>query len=466
MRLPDRLRTTSFRLGVGYAVFFLVSVLAIFGAVYMAARSEVAAVIRSTIAEDLERLLGAEAAKGGAALRAAVAERTMAAATDQFYLLLDAGGGVIAGNLPGELWREGWSEQKPKPKLIASSEALREASDTNYEHKVHLFSLGLVLPDGERLMIARNSYLLGEFQEIVLDALKWGSGLTALLALIGGFAVSSGPTRRVDAIAATMRTIAGGRFDQRLPVLGRGDELDRLSSDINRMLERVEALMESLKQVSDDIAHDLRTPLARLRQRLDGAARQAGDVRVLQEAVADATAEADTIIETFNALLRIAQIEAGARRSRFARLDLGQLLTQLHDIYDTVAEDAGLRFELVVADDLSVDGDRDLLQQLFANLIENALTHAATATRLTLRASRAGGTIEAELADDGLGVPDGEHARIFRRLYRQDRSRTTPGNGLGLAMAAAIADLHEARIEALGNDPGLLIRVAFPTPAD
>lgn len=463
MRLPDQFRSTSFRLGTFYAGLFLLSVMAILGTIYLAATAEVAGIVRLSVVEDMDTFREAFQTGGGDGLHALVEDRVKGASDEHFYLLTDGSGAEIAGNVPPGVWRSGWSEWKVDGATVAASPALADAAAKNSDREVRLFALGETLGPFH-VLAARNSHVLDETQEIILAGLLWGSLVTSLLALGGGYVVSIGPTRRVDAIAAAMRIVSDGRFDKRLPVSGRRDELDRLSSDINGMLSRIEVLMSSLKQVSTDIAHDLRTPLARMRQRLEGAQRDAASPIDLREAIDSAVVETDSIIETFNALLRIAQIEAGARKAKFRRIDLSQLLSEIHDVFETVAEESGHRLELAVSPGQVIEGDRDLLQQLFANLVENAITHvpAPAAIRLAAHAAEPSGVV-VEVSDDGPGVPAEERERIFRRLYRLDRSRTTPGNGLGLALAAAIVELHGGTIEARDGDPGLTIRVAFPT---
>lgn len=322
-------------------------------------------------------------------------------------------------------------------------------------------SEGLIL-NGFRVMSGRNSHILDETQEIILASLFWGCVATTLLALIGGYIISIGPSRRVDEIAATTRRIVSGRLDLRLPVSRRRDELDRLAGDINAMLARIEILMSSLKQVSTDIAHDLRTPLARLRQRLDTVRRRTRDPKEYEEAIDGALEETDAIIGTFNALLRISQIEAGARKARFRPIDLGQICEKIVDVYAEVAADERHSLEAAAAPDLIVEGDAELLTQLIANLVENAINHVPEPGRISISLDRDGDRAILEVADDGPGIPRDEREKVFRRLYRLDRSRTTPGSGLGLALVAAIAELHGAGIEALDNDPGLRMRIAFP----
>ena len=461
MPLPDQFRTTSFRLAIGYGILFVMSVLIIMGTTYLAATSEMRGIVRSSISEDMSVFRAAMADDGADGLRAAVQERSENAPDDRFFLLLAPNGELLEGNLPAKLWQEGIKDRRLGDGDVAASPNLKLAASQNSDREVRLLSLGESL--GEfRVLSGRNSHILDETQEIMLSALLWGCVVTTLLALVGGYIVSIGPSRRVDDIAATTRAIVSGRFDLRLPVSRRRDELDRLSGDINGMLVRIEVLMSSLKQVSTDIAHDLRTPLARLRQRLETVRRERRDAVDYESAIDGAIDESDAIIETFNALLRISQIEAGARKARFARVDLSHLVERLIDIYADVATDAGHAMVSSVGPDVHVDGDGELLTQLVANLVENSINHCRLPAQIAISLRHDGDNAFLDVADNGPGIPAQDREKVFRRLYRLDRSRATPGSGLGLSMVAAIAELHDAGIEALDNDPGLLMRIVIP----
>lgn len=465
MPLPEQFRTTSFRLAVGYAILFIASVLVIMGTTYLAATSEMQGIVRSSINDDMAAFRMALAQDGPDGLRSAVMERSESAADDRFFLLLGPDGEVLAGNIAANLWTGGWADRKLADGDVAANANLKLAAAQNADGEVRLFSSGEVL-GSYKVLAGRNSHLIDETQEIILTALLWGCLATTLLALIGGYIVSIGPSRRVDEIAATTRQIVSGRLDLRLPVSPRRDELDRLATDINGMLARIEVLMQSLKQVSTDIAHDLRTPLARLRQRLETVRRKSRDAPEYERAIDGAVEETDAIIDTFNALLRISQIEAGARRAKFALVDLSGLGEQLADVYTEVAVDAGHRLDTDIAPGIAVEGDTDLLTQLIANLVENAINHIPSPGRITLALRKTATGSVLEIGDDGPGIPAAERDKVFRRLYRLDRSRTTPGSGLGLALVAAITELHGATVEALDNRPGLLMRVGFPHPPE
>ena len=361
------------------------------------------------------------------------------------------------------MWKAGIADRRLGDGDVEASADLKLAASQNPDNEVRLLSLGETM-GGYSVLSGRNAHILDETQEIILSALLWGCLATTLMALVGGYIVSIGPSRRVDEIAATTRQIVSGRLDLRLPVSGRRDELDRLAGDINGMLAKIEVLMSSLKQVSTDIAHDLRTPLARLRQRLESVRRQPRESADYEAAIDGAIEETDATIETFNALLRISQIEAGARKARFAPIDLSVLLEKLADVYTEVAADEGHRFDCAITPAIHVFGDGELLTQMVANLVENAINHCREPALIALSLGREGPSAVLAIADNGPGIPADEREKVFRRLYRLDRSRATPGSGLGLSMVAAIAELHGAGIQALDNDPGLIMRITFPIP--
>jgi signal transduction histidine kinase len=254
----------------------------------------------------------------------------------------------------------------------------------------------------------------------------------------------------------------GGDLARRVPVRGSDDDLDRLALTFNRMLDRIAALMESLKQVSNDIAHDMRTPLTRLRQKLE-AGLAAPEDRGL--ALEGALADLDSILDTFAALLRIAQIEGGARRAAFRPCQLAVLAQTVTDAFAPSAEDQQQSLTLTVETPATVDGDAELLTQMLVNLVENALRHAGARARIFVKVARQGQGAVLSVTDDGPGVPEGEGERLFDRFYRLERSRSTPGSGLGLALVAAVAKLHGAEVVLSSARPGLEARVTFPEAA-
>jgi len=254
-----------------------------------------------------------------------------------------------------------------------------------------------------------------------------------------------------------------GNLASRISVRGTEDELDRLSETINAMLDRIAALMDNLKQITNDIAHDLRTPVTHLRHRLERARDQSSKIEDYDQALEAAIAASDDILGLFSALLRIAQIEGGARRANFAPLDLSSLLARLGDVFGPVAEDARHHLSLPPGDPVTILGDRELLTQAFSNLIENAILHTPEGTGISLLLARTDERALITVNDDGPGVPREEHDKLFQRLYRREASRSQPGYGLGLSLVAAIAELHGADISLRDDSaPGLGITLSFP----
>ena len=446
--LVEHIRSTAFRLAVRYALFFTVSAILIFTTTYLAASSYLRDFSHSNIATDTSDLVALSARGDMAALAAEIRERlSEGGLTPDYYLLLSDNGKVLAGNLgPGEAFL-GWKEWDRRVRA--------GSSETD-----HLIGLGTKLP-GATMVAAQSMMEMQETQRVMLKIFAWGTLISTIFALAGSYLQSKGPVQRLREIAHTTRAIVEGRFDRRIPVGGLQDELDRLSLDINRMLDRIEDLMQNLKQVSSDIAHDLRTPISRLRHALDTLLRMPETHPETQAAVESALKEVDTIIDTFDALLRIAQIESGARRARFRDLDLSAVLENLTTVYASVSEDRGHLLEVAIEKGCELRGDRDLLTQLFANLIENAVRHVPPPSTIKVSLKRSGDQFLCVVTDQGPGIPKHEYEKVFRRLYRLERNRMSPGSGLGLSMVSAIADLHGVKIEFDDNRPGLIVRLIF-----
>ncbi|WP_419897204.1 sensor histidine kinase [Roseomonas sp. USHLN139] len=311
-----------------------------------------------------------------------------------------------------------------------------------------LRALGALLPGGVNLVVATDLAPVDR----AAAALAWtppiAGGAAALLALGLGFWLARRLERRLAAVSQAARAVMQGDLTQRLPQSGRGDEFDRLAATVNAMLARIETLVAELRQVTDDIAHDLRSPLSRLRQRLEVAAAAARDPAADAATLDAAIDELDGILATFAALLRIARAEAGAGRDAFAELDLSALVDGVVEAYAPVVEDAGRTLAAGIASGVWLTGSAPLLRQALANLLDNALAHGAGAIRVTLRPDGA-----LSVADEGPGIPEAERDNVQKRFYRLDRSRGTPGTGLGLALVAAIARLHGGGL-ALGPGPG------------
>ncbi len=325
-----------------------------------------------------------------------------------------------------------------------------------------LVVLTVPLSKGLWLSIGDDFGKFAQFGQVILETFGWTLLLTVAMAIGGGVALSAGFLWRIEAITRTAEAIIGGDIHRRIPRHHTGDELDRLASTLNRMLDRISALMDALRQVSNDIAHDLRTPLGRLRQTLDEVRHNARNTKDYETAVVSALAETDAVLETFSALLRIAQIEAGTRKAGFRDVNLSVIADAIVQTYSAIVEDVGKQLRARIEPGVCISGDSELLVQLLVNLIENAIRHTPTGTiiDLSLTDSRNPTLI---VADDGRGIPESERPRVFERFHRLEQSRTSPGSGLGLSIVAAIADLHGVEIALEDNNPGLRVCLKFPS---
>jgi signal transduction histidine kinase len=267
---------------------------------------------------------------------------------------------------------------------------------------------------------------------------------------------------KIESVSATTRDIVAGDLTRRVPVGGSGDEFDNLADSINSMLDRIQALMSELQQVTTDIAHDLRTPLTRLRQRLELVQRPEVDSQALRQVVVNTVVDIDGILGIFGALLRIAQVESGARRAAFAAVDLSELLGTVAELYRSSAEEKSQSFAFRADGTLQVRGDRELLLQLFANLVENAIKHSPSGSAISLTAFNSGSAVSIIVADDGPGIPIHLRTKVLQRFVRLEASRTTSGSGLGLSLASAIVKLHDANLSLSDNQPGVKVTVELP----
>lgn len=439
------IRTAAFRLAAIYAGVFVVSVAILGLVVFFAMGNEGKELMRHRVRAEISAL-SAEHAAGGVARMLTTVERRALGAESLHYLIVDEGRSIFGDLASGR--GDGWfgtTISRPGSSDDGDPALARTA----------------VLPGDVRLTVGVGFEAVEELQQAVLGAFAIALGVVAALGAAGGVFVSRSFLSRIEAITRTAEAITSGDLNRRVPVRGAGDDFDRLSATLNRMLDRTQELMESLRQVSNDIAHDLRTPLARLRQKLEGARSRATSVAAYAAAVDGAIEETDAILSTFASLLRIAQIEAGTRRAGFVRIDLAALARSVAEAFAPSAEDLGKAVSIVAAEPAVVFGDRDLLAQVVANLVENAIAHGRHGGRITVAVEREGSAVSLKVADDGPGVPEAERERIFRRFYRLERSRNSPGNGLGLSLVSAVAELHDARVTLTDEAPGLCVRIAF-----
>jgi signal transduction histidine kinase len=299
-------------------------------------------------------------------------------------------------------------------------------------------------------------------EDALLRSFAWTASLTLILGIAGGVFFGGRIMRRVETISQATNAIMEGNLSRRVPVEGSRDEIDNLAANVNRMLDRIQDLMSNVEQVTNDIAHDLRSPLGRVRQRLEVARLKEQSVAGLGKAIDDAIVGVDGILGIFSALLKIAQIEGGAVARDFVEADLSEIAGRVCEAYALVAEEHQQKLEAHIAPDLIIRGDHGLIAQALSNLLENAIKHSGPGTSISAKVLRARDEAQLEVADTGPGIPAADRDHVFRRFVRLETSRTTPGSGLGLSLVQAVVILHGGRIELADNNPGLRVVVSFP----
>ncbi|MBS0220906.1 MAG: HAMP domain-containing protein [Proteobacteria bacterium] len=440
VRLSRILRTSSFRLTLFYAGIFCGSFIALFGVIYWSTAAYMNRQIDTSVSDEITELQTTGAGLDLLHFATIVTEFSNRS-PGFFYLLQDVDGRRLAGNFP--------PIETPAPGLYEPSQ--RESSKDGRAVR----GRGILLKGGVYLFIGRSTHELNEMQEFIRHAFEWGFATTILIALAGGAIISQSVLGRVESLSRVSREIMTGDLLRRIEVRGSNDEFDHLATSLNNMLDRIQTLMEGLRQVSNDIAHELRTPLTRLRQRVELATRKPMDTEALSTVLNSTLKDIDAVLETFNALLRIAQIESSSRRASFTSVDLTEVLETVVEVYLSMAEDKGQTIAKAIPPGLSVRGDRELLMQLFANLVENAVRHTPAKTRIEISATPTLDHVDVRISDTGDGIPAPMRPHVFTRFFRLEKSRTTPGNGLGLSLVAAIAALHHSTIDLSDNKPGL-----------
>jgi signal transduction histidine kinase len=452
-------RTTAFRLTLVYLVVFALFAGALLGYFAWNTRRLVTEQITATV--DAESTGLSEQYRLGGIRRIVIAiENRARNPGSNLYLVTTFAGEGLAGNVgslsPGALDNEGLAEI-----------AYRRIGEQDTEH----YALVRVtqLPGGFRLLVGRDLEERERLSHIIMDAGRWSIALVVVLGLAGGFLVARRVLKRIDAMTETTRRIMAGDLGGRLPVGRSGDELDRLAENLNAMLERIEALMRGLKEVSDNIAHDLRTPLTRLRNRAEQALRAAKNEAEHRATLEATIEESDELIRTFNALLMIARAESGHAREDMAEVDAAEIARGVGELYEPLADDRGLKLRVDAPAPAPVRGNRELVSQALANLVDNAIKYAGPdratdgeAPEIVVRALNDGDKILLTVADSGPGIAEGDRDRAVERFVRLDQSRTEPGSGLGLSLASAVARLHGGELRLEDNHPGLRSVLALP----
>jgi signal transduction histidine kinase len=434
-----------------YIGLFGAAIVGLFGYIYWATISYIKDKAEQEISREHTLLMNAYQQGGRSALIAAMSWRTSSPGDASWsYVLVDGTLVPIAGNLrhwPAAL--DGISGRSVFTSEQQGGAILRAEYQT--------------LPDDSHLMVGRVDGTDG-FVATITTGLAGAVGLIIVLAAAAGISTSRRSVARIEAINVTSREIMHSGLGKRIPRRGTGDEWDGLADNLNSMLDRIAELVEANRQVSENVAHDLRTPLSRIRGRLERAYNQPFDATRHQALLGDTIAELDDILRIFSSLLRISQIQAQEQMAVFHRVDLTALACEVVELFEPVAEEKSATLRLGDIEAVDIIGDRDLLFDALSNLVDNAIKHGGEHAEVRVAVLRRPGGPVLSISDRGPGIPIEERKNVLRRFYRLERSRNSPGNGLGLSLVAAVAHLHNARIEMADNAPGLRIEVRFPRP--
>ncbi|KUM24197.1 histidine kinase [Mesorhizobium loti] len=482
LSLPAIMRTTAARLSALYLLLFaLCAVLLVFYMTSLSARM-LTAQTQETINDEVLGLANAYQ-RGGLPVLVRVVEARSRQPGANLYLIADANGQILTGNVqslePGVIETEGWTTEPFSYQRFGEGELdrLRSGDQTapstgtggaqsEGEKGHNAIALVLRLPNQMIMLVGRD---LGEperFRAVIRRSLMLALGMMGLGGLLIWFFVGRAALKRIDSVSEASRRIMGGDLGGRLPVTGAGDEFDRLSENLNTMLARIAMLNEGLKQVSDNIAHDLKTPLTRLRNRAEAALAGKHKTTDYRQALEGTISESDQLIKTFNAILMISRLEAGYSSETAGPVDLAATVSDVVELYEPVAEEAGVVLEATVPEAVTINGNRELIGQALSNIVDNAIKYSTGATespkvRVTLE--RAASGVKLSVSDNGHGIPDdADRARATERFVRLEKSRSQPGSGLGLSLAKAIMSFHNGRLDLLPANPGLSVVMSFP----
>lgn len=465
------IRTTAFRLTLAYLFLFALFAASLLGYFAWNTRRLITEQIATTVNAETGEITEIFARRGLRGLVGTIGNRALRPGAN-LYLVTTPTGQAIGGNVgslaPGVMATTGWSE--------TAYRRLDEQDTADHRALVRVTELS----NGFRLLIGRDLEERRRLFGIVAKAAQWSLLVVVVLGLGGGIFVARRVLRRIDAMTGTTQRIMAGDLSGRLPVGRSGDELDRLAENLNAMLERIETLMMGLKEVSDNIAHDLKTPLTRLRNRAEEALARSGSEAEYRGALERTIEESDGLIRTFNALLMIARAESGQARGNMTDFDAAEVASGIHELYEPLAEDSGVILR-VKTGPASLHGNRELISQALANLVENAIKYGtpvpaarplgadavtgADAKEILIEARRDGGQVLLSVTDHGPGIPEADRKHAVERFVRLETSRTQPGSGLGLSLASAVATLHGGELRLGDAHPGLSATLAIPAPA-
>ncbi len=443
-------RSSSFRLGLGFAGLFVASSLILVGLLWWRTAGYLDREIDAVIESD-ERAVGDRLRDFGlAGAMQTVQDRGTNGDKNAIYLLVNPAFERLAGNLsawPAEVgFSTGWYHAQMTHDGVPRATRL----------------LNVALPGGFHLLLGRDVQDREQIRVLILNGLAWATAGALVLAALGGLIARRTLLMRLDVISRTTSAIVRGDLGQRVPEGGTDDEFDQLSRMINRMLEQIQTLIEGVRNVSNAVAHDLRTPLAEARSRLEDMLNRRPGAPEVFASIGGALDDIDRLIEMSNALLRLAEIDSGVRRSGFRQVDLPEMATEIVELYQPTAEARRVKLTLSAAADLKVNGDPFLLAQAVGNLVDNAIKYAPEGGAVSVRLRAANNDVEIAVSDNGPGIPDAEKSRVTERFYRGDSSRGQPGVGLGLSVVSSIATLHGGVVAISDNNPGLVATLRLP----
>lgn len=447
-------KSSAFRITLVYVLLFGLSVSIILGFVYWSTIVYKTNQTDVDINAEIQELTDVYNRKGYPGLVTLMSERVQPRPGDStLYLLADYQFQPLVSNMAG--WprmsvdrKGGWLDFKLS--------RIRDEGDKQFSARAR----AVLLDNRYNLLVGQGMQDLTTLKALVGRALIWGLMLTVLLGIIGGLMMRRTLSSRLGAINQTSRKIMQGDLRRRIATSGTGDEFDELAGNLNGMLDQIERGMEGVRRVSDNIAHDLKTPLARLKNRVEELKIRVAGRAEEELAVDQIIHEADGLLATFNALLRIARIEYSEQRKGFKLVDLNSILYDLLELYEPLIEEKGQRLNIEISQTMEISADRDMLFQAFANLLDNAIKYTPDQGVITIRSVKEGVNWYVEIADNGPGIPEEAHEKVVLRFYRLDQSRTTPGSGLGLALVFAVLKLHKLDLSFSDNKPGLCVRVS------